>query len=348
MGAAASAEARQKASQASLINDKLKAKKEETKLTFKILLLGAAECGKSTVMKQMKRIMCGGFTDEEVEFWQGVLRGNLLTVIKDLLDASISTPWGQEIENSEQVQEIEAETVLYTGSPNLAAAIKWVWDHKEMKVIYEQQRSNLLDSAVYLLDRAEAILAPDYKPNADDIVRGRQRTTGIVETAFKVEDGNRTVRMFDVGGQRGERTRWMSVFDDVNAIMFIASLSEYDQFVEEDSTMNRQDESLEVFKAITSMSFFRKTPIFLFLNKDDIFREKIAEKDMGAFFPHYQGKEKDYDDGLAFIKGRYERRKSNGLTMYTHVTNATNKENVQFVWKAASSVILESKLDGVF
>lgn len=42
--------------------------------------------------------------------------------------------------------------------------------------------------------------------------------------------------MVDVGGQRSERRKWIHCFENVTSIMFLAALSEYDQFlVESDS-----------------------------------------------------------------------------------------------------------------
>jgi len=40
--------------------------------------------------------------------------------------------------------------------------------------------------------------------------------------------------MFDVGGQRSERRKWIQCFDDVNAILFVAALSAYDMCLYED------------------------------------------------------------------------------------------------------------------
>jgi len=41
--------------------------------------------------------------------------------------------------------------------------------------------------------------------------------------------------VFDVGGQRSERRKWIHFFDDVNAIIFVAAISEYDQKIREDN-----------------------------------------------------------------------------------------------------------------
>jgi len=41
-------------------------------------------------------------------------------------------------------------------------------------------------------------------------------------------------RMFDVGGQRSERKKWIQCFDDVRAILFVVALSGYDMTLYED------------------------------------------------------------------------------------------------------------------
>jgi len=42
--------------------------------------------------------------------------------------------------------------------------------------------------------------------------------------------------LFDVGGQRSERKKWIHCFEDVTAIIFCVAMSEYDQVLQEDET----------------------------------------------------------------------------------------------------------------
>ena len=44
------------------------------------------------------------------------------------------------------------------------------------------------------------------------------------------------VSMFDVGGQRSERKKWIHCFENVTSIIFCVALSEYDQVLLEESS----------------------------------------------------------------------------------------------------------------
>lgn len=69
-------------------------------------------------------------------------------------------------------------------------------------------------------------------PTDQDILRSRLKTTGITETVFDL--GALTYRMFDVGGQRSERKKWIHCFENVTALLFLVAISGYDQCLVED------------------------------------------------------------------------------------------------------------------
>lgn len=87
-------------------------------------------------------------------------------------------------------------------------------------------------------------------------------------------------RMYDVGGQRNERKKWIHCFDEVTAVIFVASLSEYDQVLYEDNTVNRMEEAVNLFDEICNSRWFRTTSFILFLNKRDLFETKIRNVDL--------------------------------------------------------------------
>ena len=50
--------------------------------------------------------------------------------------------------------------------------------------------------------------------------------------------------MFDVGGQRSERKKWIHCFENVTSIIFCVALSEYDQVLLEESSQVRLPKAL--------------------------------------------------------------------------------------------------------
>lgn len=97
--------------------------------------------------------------------------------------------------------------------------------------------------------------------------------------------------MYDVGGQRSQRRKWVYCFEDVRAVLFVVALSGYDMTLLEDPTVNRLEESLNLFEQIVNNRWFKEASFVLFLNKLDLFREKImsSNRHLKNFFPDYTG-----------------------------------------------------------
>lgn len=127
-----------------------------------------------------------------------------------------------------------------------------------------------------------------FYQNLKDVLRVRVRSTGITEAQFEFE--GMEFSLLDVGGQRNERKKWIHCFESVTAILFCASLNEYDQVLREDPTQNRMKESLTLFDDIVNSPWFKNTPIILFLNKSDLFKEKIKRVNLSTCFENYKGK----------------------------------------------------------
>ena len=148
-----------------------------------------------------------------------------------------------------------------------------------------QNEFQLHDSAHFFLNDLARISAPGYVPTEQDVLRSRVRTTGIVRSDFKIKRVNFT--MFDVGGQRNERRKWIHAFDNCNAVVFVAALSEYDQVLYEDDGTNRMEEALSLFEQICNSKWFAETSVILFLNKQDLFVEKLATQPLSKYVAAY-------------------------------------------------------------
>ena len=78
-------------------------------------------------------------------------------------------------------------------------------------------------------------------------------------------------------------------FDDVNAIIFMAAISSFDQTLEEAPNVNRMNDAIQLFRSICNHDLFKNTSIILFLNKIDILQNKLTFAQLKDYFPDYKG-----------------------------------------------------------
>lgn len=325
--------------------------RQQQEREIKVLLLGAGESGKSTIFKQMKIIHQNGYSEEERESYKEIIYGNILKAMKNLVQATFSfnIPIEQE-ENRERagkINELEQEALLHVHkywTAEIADDIQCLWSDPGIQKVFEKRNEfQLDDSAPYYFTHLDRIKQPDYKPTLEDVVRSRVKTTGIVEMSFRLDD--RSVTLIDVGGQRNERKKWIHCFEGVTAIIFVTSLSEYDQRCYEDDSTNRMHESLLLFDEICNSRWFMDTSIILFLNKMDLFKEKIKRTDLSQFFPEYEGG-RNFEAAANFIRSKFEEKNRNPRhkTIYAHFTCATDTQQLQQVFDAIKDIILNKTL----
>jgi len=218
-----------------------------------------------------------------------------------------------------------------TWSEETADDIRHLWNDGGIQEVYEKRDKEyqLNDSASYFFNDIERIGSPKYLPTNQDVLRCRVRSTGIDEAEFEFD--RLEFKMLDVGGQRSERRKWIHCFDCVTAVLFCASLSEYDQVLREDDSQNRMKESILLFDEICNSPWFRDTTFMLFLNKTDLFREKIVRVPLSVCFPDYSG-DNTYEKGTNFIKQQFLDTSNFSQKIYHHYTCAISTENVKFVF----------------
>ncbi|CAA7270291.1 unnamed protein product [Cyclocybe aegerita] len=316
-----------------LKRDRLMAKNE-----IKMLLLGAGESGKSTVLKQMKLIHHGGYNDSERDSYKEIIYSNTIQ--------SMRTPFPYPQNDARRATivalpgQIEAETL----PRDVADAIRSLWrDPAVQEAVRRAREFQLNDSAVYYFNSIERMASPSYMPTDQDILRSRVKTTGITETTFKV--GELTYKLFDVGGQRSERKKWIHCFENVTALVFLVSLSEYDQMLYEDESVNRMQEALTLFDSICNSRWFVKTSIILFLNKIDLFAEKLPRSPLEDYFPDYTGGN-NYDAACDYLLHRFVSLNQSAATkqIYAHYTCATDTQQIKFVLSAIQDILLQLHL----
>ncbi|EGC38864.1 gpaF, alpha subunit of heterotrimeric G-protein [Dictyostelium purpureum] len=327
----------------------LKDEKSFFKNKTQVLLLGAGESGKSTIFKQLKILQDNGKWDiDTLKDFRNTVFINLTSQLHVLLDAVQKS--GIEIEpaNKERADRIMARNHHTDDwSVEIGEDCVHLWSDKAVKKIFEKRDKEfqLNDSAEYFFNNLQRIIQPDYIPQPQDALRARVMTKGIVEADLYFDSIH--MKVIDVGGQRSQRRKWIHCFDNVSAVIFVAALSEYDQFLREEENVNRMDESLSLFSEICNSQWFTKAPILLFLNKKDIFIEKLKRIPFKTYDPRYKG-EDTFEAVSGFIQKKYENVRKDPLKhIYTHFTIAVDTQNIKFVFDAVKSIILDSVMDTI-
>lgn len=212
-------------------------------------------------------------------------------------------------------------------------------------------------------------------PSTDDILHSRKMTTGIHEITFQVKipkemgGGSQEFRMFDVGGQRDQRHKWLQVFDGIQAILFIISCADFDQTLRENEKENRLKESIDLFRLVFHNKFLSNSGLIAFLNKQDILEEKLKlGKKIIDYFPEYEKFRIQPKDGNVFDEATrtkcFIRQKLMDVTtepprriskyethypreVFYHFTIATDTNNIRTVFNDVHYMILQKHLGDV-
>uniref|UniRef100_A0A8C1ZZN5 Uncharacterized protein n=1 Tax=Cyprinus carpio TaxID=7962 RepID=A0A8C1ZZN5_CYPCA len=325
-------------------------RREETE--FKFLLLGTAESGKTTFMKQMKIINGSGYSEEERRSYTTLVFQNVFQAMSAMTDAmkTLKIPYSnpQNEIYAQWFQDLDIHQITQLKG-SYVEAIRHLWADKGFKICYRRRREyQLLDSTKYFIDSLDRIAAEGYIPTPQDVLQVRFPTTGITDHCFTLE--KMTLRIVDVGGQRGQRRKWIHCFEKVTSLIFLASLSEYDQLLEENNKDNRMEESLSLFYMTIHSPWFTDSSVIIFLNKMDILAEKIQFSDLKTYYPEFNGKRRDILDAMVFIRNLYKQKAvsfetKNSKNIYPHFTCATDTKNIRKVFSDVKEVVLVKALE---
>ncbi|KYQ93064.1 G-protein subunit alpha 8 [Tieghemostelium lacteum] len=317
---------------------------KEALLDFRVLLLGAGESGKSTVVKQLKSIYKIVVDEAELQSYAVNIHKNTVLCMQVLLEAGETL--GVVLQNAEtnkraqNVRAFQFESDVKQMPVSIGLDIEELWKDAEIQKIWERRSEFwFLDATPYYFENIQRFLEDDFVPTEEDCIMTRVRTTGISVTEF--DEGPVHFRVVDVGGQRNERKKWIHCFDDVKALLFVVNLAGYDQVMFEDPSQNRMQESLTLFGQICNNPIFAETPTFLVLNKKDLFESMIQKTDLSKCFPDYKGGP-DVKQALDFIQQKYQSKiQDSQKQLYTYHIAARYKKDIKWTWEEVKNILLE-------
>eukprot|EP01083_Nonionella_stella_P205875 749310_1 len=226
------------------------------KQTKILLLLGTGASGKSTLFKSLKIITKDQNMDNEIIETRHVIRQNCVAGILTLLKKSEELYNGnpeyneaclvnmdEEIVSAIQLvvnygSESFSEALEYNEVQELGRSIYMLWSLDAIRATFDRRGNAYAfpDNMDYFFGKAREIMSESYTPSTQDALKCRIRTTGMIEYKYDIRD-NEFV-LYDVGGQRNERKKWIHHFADVAAVIFVCALNHYHAVLFEDEKKN--------------------------------------------------------------------------------------------------------------
>lgn len=149
--------------------------------------------------------------------------------------------------------------------------------------------------------------------------------------------------MIDVGGQRGERKKWIHCFENITSIIFVVDLDSYDETLLEETSQNRMMDSLLLFEAVVNSPSFSRTSIILLLNNTAEFEQKLAKAPLNNYFPEYSGRN-DVNEAAKYLLWRFNQVNRAHLALYPHLVDPGTTSATPLVLAAIKETILNNGL----
>lgn len=104
-------------------------------------------------------------------------------------------------------------------------------------------------------------------------------------------------------------------------------------------------ESMMLFESLVNGEWFKNKPIILFLNKIDLFREKLPISPISKNFPDYTGGDTDERAAMEYFADRFRGiNRTADREIYIHYTNATDTTLLKATMQSVQDMIVQKNL----
>ncbi len=222
-----------------------------------IILLGTPSSGKTTIYKQLDCLFNdnGKFNIDKYLYIVDIIRRECILFI---------LAFCKTINDEQSIKRIKD----YQSNSNLKQIgniLQKIWTINKTKIAFTYRDNQDIMSISYFLDKIEDVMDIKYKLTEKDVLNHHTKSNIITELQLDIKDS-----LFKIIDNVNKK---MYLFENVRGMIFVAALSDYCMMHK--SNMNAMRMSIDYFKRIINMKWFKRTYIILFLNKNDIFIEKL-------------------------------------------------------------------------
>lgn len=169
-----------------------------------------------------------------------------------------------------------------------------------------------------------------------------------METHTSLVDSSRDWIIYDVGGCRGNRDKWVPYFDDITAIIFLAPLL-FTQTLAEAPGVNRLEDTIALWKKICANPLLARATIILFLNKMDILQRTLESGvKLREYVPSYGEAPNDIRHVTKYFRSKLKAfQKANSPQprfFYCHETSVIDSHSTSVILITVREGILQNNL----
>ncbi|CAJ0943317.1 unnamed protein product, partial [Mesorhabditis belari] len=266
--------------------------------------------GKSTIIKQLQKLchlrptdyqmydeewqpIHHTFKEHELHRWARIIRKNIIDALQILVKQA--NAWSLSIKN-EKAREFAEKIFTIDSVPSqgdemgqLGEQLVNLFNDSTIQDTYDKRAKmtgelQLTDGTLYFLSdlKIKEIFSSSYSPSDDDILHARDPTTGITDYRFSINEMK--IMIHDIGGQKVERAKTVNYINNWvsadrqnyrNFILYIVSMAEYNLQHPIHDGLTLFDESLKMLELIMELQPVQNCGVMIFLNKEDIFKDKI-------------------------------------------------------------------------
>jgi guanine nucleotide-binding protein G(i) subunit alpha len=313
----------------------------------KVVMLGTGESGKTTIFKQMKMLYGPGITENEKSNYRTSMQQLIMETVQNVVrDNQKNFQANPEFQFSDEAKQASSLALAWKPAddciltPERIQTCKTLWNDKGFKKTLENKMTVLLPPmrvAEYFQENIDRF-AKGVETNIceEDLLLVRIRTTGLLKDTFKIDDLK--FELYDTGGQRSERRKWIHTFEDMKLIVFIVSLGDYCERCFEDEKTNRMVESLNCFEEILNLNYCNmdSVPIVILFNKKD-FDTKFENVPLSTFFTDWSGT--SIEDACKYFINLFESKVQSPRPVYSYVFDATSADECKEVFSKLPSII---------
>lgn len=229
-----------------------------------------------------------------------------------------------------------------------------LWQDTGVREVLKKRRIRLEEGSGFFLNDLKRVTSLKFMPSDDDVLKARLKTVGVAEYRFEMEvpagrDSGTEWRIVDVGGSRSQRATWAPFFDDVDAIIFLAPISGFDQVLTEDRTVNRLEDSVLLWKAVCSNNLLANVDLVLFLNKCDILDTKLKSGTrLAKYVRSYGDRENDLDTVSKYMRSKFSaihrEHSPNPRKFYAFCTSVTDTATTAGIIASVRDMVIRQHL----